>query len=519
MQEGGRNSMTKATPSSWSHSSAGWARVARFCVARLRALMFFLLLACACARQPVEVTLLSLNDFHGALGDGGLEPGSGRPWGGALALAAEVRLQRQLRPRRTFLLDAGDDWQGTPESNFSFGRTTVGYLDRLGVDVAAIGNHEFDWGIDTLRARIGEARYPMLAANVFEKSGKKPEWARGHAVLERDGVKLGVIGFITPETPKVTTPQNVASLHFPPPEEQVDSLVTLVRAEGADLVVLLCHLGAWQDSSGVITGPLADLARRARGVDAIVGGHIHGYVAGEVAGIPLVTAGTKGRALGRIVLRWNGRRVVGAEAAWIAVHADSLPMPPDAAVAAFVDSVQRATAPLVSQVWARAARRLDEEALAAFIAAAMQERVGADVAVTNLGGVRTEFEAGAITEGDVFELVPFENTLVTARLRGDELAAFAASNPAEARLAGARRCAGGALCDEAGRRLAAEKEFLVVTNSFLAQGGDGFQGFLSGRDLEWTEHRVRDVVRDAIVAAHRGGFEAVSPQQEPQPAR
>jgi len=480
--------------------------------------LLLLLLALGCARRPVEVTLLSLNDFHGALGDGGIEPESGRPWGGGLALAAEVRAQRQLRPRRTFLLDAGDDWQGTPESNFSYGRSTVGYLERLGVDAAAIGNHEFDWGIDTLRARLREMRFPMLAANVFEKNGGKPEWTRSHAVLERDGIKLGVIGFITPETPRVTMPQNVASLRFGPPEEQIDSLVALVRAEGADLVVLLCHIGAWHDSTGAIRGPLADLAQRARGVDAIVGGHIHGYVAGEVAGIPVVTAGTKGRALGRIVLRWDGRRVLGAEAVWIPVHADSLPAAPDAAVAAFVDSVQRTTAPFVSRVCGRASRRLDEEALAAFIASAMQERVGADVAVTNIGGVRTEFEAGAITEGDIFELVPFENILVTARLRGEDLAAFVASNPREARLAGARLGAGDELCDEAGRPLAREKEFLVVTNNFLAQGGDGFQGFLAGRDLEWTEERVRDVVRDAIAAtAPADGFEPAMPALEPQP--
>lgn len=479
--------------------------------------------ALACSREDFEVTLLTFNDFHGALEDGGREPGSGRPWGGAIALAARVRAERQAEQGAVFLLDAGDAWQGTPASDFSYGRSTVEYLNRLGVDAAALGNHEFDWGIDTLRARLAEMRFPMLAANVYEMDGGRPAWARGTAIVARGGIRLGIIGFITPDTPKVTLPQNVESLRFPPPQGQIDSLVASVRSQGADLVVLLCHLGAWHDSSGAIVGPLAALAARARGVDAIVGGHTHTYVAGHVAGIPVVVAGTKGRGLGKIVLHWDGKRVRAAEPSCSPVFADSLPTAPDTAVAAFVDKVRRETAPHAQQVVAHTAERLDVETLAQLIAAAMRHRVQADVAVTNLGGVRTEFEPGDITEADVFELVPFENTLVTGWMRGGALRDLIACNPGAARLSGLRwrdpaarrgpwsgdriepRASGtppqrpaADLVDDAGRPLAPEREYLVVTNNFLAHGGDGFEGFLAARELRWTEHRVRDVVREAL---------------------
>ena len=478
----------------------------------------------ACGPRSIDVTLLTFNDFHGALGDGGIDPATGRPWGGALALAAHVRAVRLAQPRSVvFLLDAGDTWQGTPESNLSFGRSTAGFMNRLGVDAAALGNHEFDWGVDTLVARQRGLRYPLLAANVFGHDGSVPPWARGSVVLDRAGVRLGVVGFITPETPKVTLPQNVAHLVFPPPERQIDSLVAHVRAQGADLVVLLCHIGAWQDSAGTIVGPLADLARRARGVDAIVGGHTHTYVSGTVAGIPIVIAGTKGRGLGKIVLRWDGRRVVAANAHWTRVVADSLPVEPDARVAAFVDSVRRVTLPSVQRVVTRTSRRLDQEALARFVAEAMRQRLQADVAVANLGGVRTEFEVGSITEGDVFELVPFENSLASGWMRGEALREFIACNPHEARLAGLRwnrplPAATGAADDDAfgggsgssgvarlpdlvdteGRPLDPQREYRVVTNNFLASGGDGFAGFLAARELTWTELRIRDVVRDAL---------------------
>ena len=471
-------------------------------------------LLAACARTPVDVTLITFNDLHGTFGTAGIEPTSRRAWGGAMALAAYVESMRRAVPERTFLLDAGDAWQGTPESNFSFGRSTVGFLNRLGVDAAALGNHEFDWGIDTLRARIAEMRFPMLAANVFEKNGGTPSWARGWAMVERDGIRVGVIGFITPDTPKVTLPQNVQSLRFAPPEQQVDSLVALVRSRGAQIVVLLCHIGANQDSLGVITGPLAELAQHARGVDAIVGGHEHTFVAGHVAGIPVVTAGTKGRGIGRIVLRWNGRRVLASQVEWQPVFADSLPAAPATSVAAFVDSVRRATAPFVDRVYARIARGLTREQLASFVADAMRERSGADVAVANLGGVRTEFEPGDITEADLFTLIPFENTLVTARLTGRELVDFLASDPMEARVSGlggryVAKAAAGArlvdLVDARGKPLDPAADYLVVTNNFLAHGGDGFQGFLQGRDVRFTEDRVRDVVREALIAAAASG--------------
>jgi len=183
-----------------------------------------------------RVTILAMTDFHGALVSGGRERGSDRPFGGAVALEQLVRRERGAHPEATFLLDGGDEMQGTVESNFTYGQASVAVLNALGVDAAALGNHEFDWNVDTLRARMRDMDYPMLAANVFEKkSGRRPPWAKPWVILKRDGVRLGVIGLVTPDTPRVTLPNNVAMLRFDDPEELLPELVRTVRRQSPSL--------------------------------------------------------------------------------------------------------------------------------------------------------------------------------------------------------------------------------------------------------------------------------------------
>lgn len=482
------------------------------------ALVVVAAVALSCSSPEVEITLLTMNDFHGALVHGGREPGTGRPWGGAVALATQVQHERQRHPQRTFLFDAGDQMQGTPESNLLFGRSSVEVLNLLGVDAAALGNHEFDWGIDTLRARLRDMRYPMLAANVFEKSsGKRPAWLQPTGIVERDGVRIGVIGLVTPETPRVTMPQNVAMLHFAAADSGVSDLALELRAAGADLVVVVCHIGGMQDADGAIDGPVAALARAVRGVDAIVAGHRHTVLAGHVDGVPVVIAASRGRALGRVTLVWDGERVVRSEVEVQRVYADSLDPSPVRRVAAYVDSVRRIVAPAVAQVVADAPRALDEETLAQLVADAMRDAVGADVAFTNIGGIRARVPSGPVTWGRLFEVVPFENTLVVAALSGRQLRAVLESRLDEARVSGLRgrirreAAAPPRLVDahtEAGV-LNDDAVYRVVTNNFIAYGGDGFAGFRDGDDVEWTNIGVREALRSWLhrVAARSGDWD------------
>lgn len=479
--------------------------------------------AARAAASTREVTILATTDFHGALVSGGRDRATNRPFGGAVALAQFVRRERGLRPDRTFLLDGGDEMQGTPESNFVFGQSAVAVLNALGVDAAALGNHEFDWGIDSLRARVAEMHYTLLAANVFEAAtGKRPPWVKPWTIVERDGVKLGVIGFATPDTPRVTLPFHVRTLRFDAPEPMVANLAREVRRQGADLVVVVCHIGGEQGDDGEIRGEVADLAAAARGVDAIVGGHTHTFVAGRSHGIPVVIAGSSARALGRIILDWDGRRATAKSVTLARTFSDSLQVPDWDPFVALVDSMRERVRPYVTRVLGRSEKPLRRTALANLITDAMRSSMQADVAITNPGGIRRDLDAGPITAGDVFELLPFENSLVEIPLTGAQLRAVVASRPEKTCVSGLRgrwdpQAAPEArltLTLEDGSPLRDDATYRVITTNFLASGGDGFKGFDAGPQKD-SPLLVRDVVAQALEAATAAG-QPISPDPAPR---
>jgi len=241
-------------------------------------------------------------------------------------------------------------------------------------------------------------------------------------------------------------------------------------------------------------------------VDAIVGGHTHQFVSGTVAGIPLVVAGSSARALGRIVLDWDGRQVRAARTELVRAWADSLPARTGDPIAAYADSLENAIAPRVARVVGEAATLFRGDGLANLVTDAMRHATGADVALTNPGGIRRDIPAGPITAGIVFELIPFENSLVTVRLTGAELRALFGSRPEKVRLSGMRGRAaesGVTLAHQDGTPVRDDSTYVLVTTNFLFTGGDGFLGFEAGEDVRYWDLLLRAAVEKEIAGAGR----------------
>jgi 2',3'-cyclic-nucleotide 2'-phosphodiesterase (5'-nucleotidase family) len=174
-----------------------------------------LLLAFALSGRADSTLLrvLAINDFHGALESRRHTWSGGRPVGGAAALKAALDSAAAECRCPVLRLDGGDELQGTLASNLVHGRSTIEALRRFGLDAAVVGNHELDWGVDTLRARMGESNWPWLAANVFDSvSGRRPGWARPFTLLERGGLRIALVGYMAARTKQMVRADHVAGL-------------------------------------------------------------------------------------------------------------------------------------------------------------------------------------------------------------------------------------------------------------------------------------------------------------------
>lgn len=378
-----------------------------------------------------RLRLIGTNDVHGALE---ARPDANGVLRGGLAYVAtaiERAKAECLPPRCTWLLlDGGDEFQGTPASNFAFGRPIVDIFNRLGYAAAALGNHEFDWGQDTLRARMRQARYPFLSANVRDTLGRAVPWIRRDTLIVRDGLRIGIIGVSTRQTATSTRASNVVGLRFDDPAPVVDSLTRTLRSNGADVVVVVAHAGAFCDRNGetACSGEIVDLAQHVtQHVDAIISGHTHLLVNSVVNGIPIVQGRSSGQAIDVVDLPLDAGESSMPAHEVREVLPDSLPA--DTAVAAMVARATDAVASRVNRPVARIAEYMKKSASGAeeqvplgnLIADAMRVEGKGDIGMMNNGGIRAPLRAGTATYGDLFEVQPFGNVLYRVSIGGRDL--------------------------------------------------------------------------------------------------
>ncbi|MEN6568009.1 MAG: 5'-nucleotidase C-terminal domain-containing protein [Veillonellales bacterium] len=459
----------------------------------------------------VHLQILTVNDFHGALAETGTNIGAAK----LVQLLNDIKTQD---PDGTLMMSAGDMFQGTPDSNLLYGETVVDVMNYTGFDVMTLGNHEFDWGIDILKQRIAQSGFPYVCANLLDKrTGKIAEFVRPYTILERNGVKIGVIGITTPETAIKANPKMIADYTFADPSKVVNALVPELKQQGADIIVVLTHLGSSLDGDGNIRGEAATLAVQTKGIDAIVSGHSHQIVYGKVNDIPIVQAGYNGRAVGKIELLFNlATHEVESSAASVLLPYPGLQA--DSGVREMLDQAQKEIIPVKSIVVGQTVHGLShdryartETLLGQWVTDTMRQAVHGDIAFQNIGGIRTGIPAGTITMGELYEAIPFDNTLYTVDMTGEQIfkvlqyglmndkvsmlqySGIKVSYDAEPQ---GGRIVAVTLAD--GTPIRPGKTYKVVTNDFMAAGGDGFTMFKEGKNLYNTCIPLRDIVAGAI---------------------
>jgi 5'-nucleotidase len=446
-------------------------------------------LALLAPADSVLLRILTIGDFHGAL-EPRVDARTGRPKGGFPALKAAMDRLAAECGCPVLRLDAGDQMQGTLGSNLVFGRSAVEALNLLGLDAAALGNHDLDWGIDTLRARMAEARYPWLAANVYDSAaGGRPAWIGPSAVKAAGRLRVGVIGYANARTRQMVFADRVAGLAFLRGKAAFADQLGRLRKEGVDLTILLTHEGAFCDSLGC-TGEIVDLARQldSSEVQLIVAGHTHSLVNTTVGGIPIVSARSNGTAVGVADLvagsggsrRWQVRVEE--------VFADRIPADSAAVAltARYRPEAERRGREVIATIGDTLPTVGSEYPLGNLIADAQRAAAKADVGLMNNGGIRRSLLPGPVSYGDLYELHPFGNEIVVVRVTGAELRAIieftvSAGRPRfhvsglEVRYDPTGRP--GHRIDElrgpGGLPIEAAGRYTLALNNFLAGGGEG----------------------------------------------
>ncbi|MCU1476954.1 MAG: multifunctional nuclease/2,3-cyclic-nucleotide [Subtercola sp.] len=487
--------------------------------------------------SPVNIDILSINDFHGRLEASGTTAG-------AAVLAGAVDSFRTANPN-TLFVSAGDNIGASTFTSFiQKDQPTIDALNAMKLDVSSVGNHEFDQGLDDLQGRVESAAdFPYLAANVFDKATGAPAFDQ-YFVKEVDGIRVGFVGAVTEELPSLVSPAGISSISVggivPSVNKVADQLKDGDTSNGeADVIVLLVHEGA---ATSAVAAPDSVFGKIVDGVDAnvnaIVAGHTHQLYNDEapVPGVPGATrpvleAASYSMDLGHISLS-----VDPVSKALLSITSEVLPLtasaPPNAplypADPAVADIVTKAVAVAdvqgkakvgdITSDFTRATQsdasenRGGESTLGNFVADVQLTSAagsGAQVAFMNPGGLRADLTFassgaddpdGNVTYKEAASVQPFANTLVTMQLTGDQIrtvlneqwqpAAAARPflklgvskglsyeyNPA----AGDGMHVGPIFFD--GALLAPTDTLKVVVNSFLASGGDNFFEFANGAD-------------------------------------
>ncbi|HEU4680483.1 MAG TPA: 5'-nucleotidase C-terminal domain-containing protein [Gemmatimonadales bacterium] len=462
------------------------------------------------ARDTVLLRVLATTDLHGALLARPAREAGSRTGGISVAAGLMDSLESEC-DCPTLRFDAGDAMHGSVTSNVTRGRAMVEVLNRMRIAAAAPGDHDFEWSVDTLRRRMSESRYPWVVANLFDAStGKRPEWALPYTMLEAGGLRVAVVGYITPEIKSSIKPELTAGLRFSDGALAIHDVLAEVRAQRPDLTVVLAHAGG-NCTGAVCTGEVIRLADavESRTVDLIVAGHTHEIVNTKIAGVPIVQAGNEAGAIAvaDVVKTPAGGREVRTRIELVSRQRAH----PDPDVAALVEASTRRADSLINRVVANVklplARAGDQHRLGAMIAEARRNVLRTDIGLVSNDDIRSDLEAGPVTYGNLFEVQPSQNRVVRVTVSGAQLRdvvehALQRGRPA-AHIAGAkvrydpRRRPGSRVrsVELQRRKLRPEARYTLAVDDFLATGGGGYNMLVG---LPQEAGAILDV--DAVIA-------------------
>ncbi|MFJ7356769.1 5'-nucleotidase C-terminal domain-containing protein [Phyllobacterium sp. NPDC097923] len=485
-----------------------------------------LVMTAGAAMADYTLTILHINDFHSRQESinkydstcSAEEESKNECFGGIARVKAKIDERRAALSKdggNVIVLNAGDEFQGSLFYTTYKGDDTAEFMNGIGYDVMALGNHEFDDGVDTLAKFLGKVKFPVISANTIAADGSPIAGKyKPYVIKDIGGQKIGIVSAITTDTADISTPG--PTVKFADEIETLKKQVEALKAEGVNKIIALNHDGYVKDKQ---------IAASVAGISVIVGGHSHTLLSNTdpqalgpyptlVKGpsgrdVPIVQAKSYSKYLGELKVTFDDDgNVIRSEGAPILLDSSVVP---DPAYLARVKELAKPIEALKAQKVAEstgvieAARevcRVVECSMGNLVADAMLDRVkdqGMTIAIINGGGLRASIDAGDVTMGEVLTVLPFQNTLSTFQLKGADVVA-ALENGVSQIDQGAGRFAQVSglkyafdVSKPVGQRVSAVEvrdgsgwkpidtaaTYGVVSNNYMRAGGDGYKIFAS----------------------------------------
>ncbi|RWF36526.1 MAG: bifunctional metallophosphatase/5'-nucleotidase, partial [Mesorhizobium sp.] len=469
------------------------------------------------------LNILHFNDWHSRIEGNNKyestcsaeEETKGECIGGAGRLVTAIAQERKkLEGQNVLLLNAGDSFQGSLFYITYKGAAEEEFLNQIKPDAVTLGNHEFDDGETALVPYLDKAKFPVVSANVVanDKSGAAGK-IKPSIVLEVGGQKIGIVGAVTNDTPELASPgPNIAI------EDDVKSItaeVEKLKAQGVNKIIAVTHIGYNRER---------DVIAKIPGIDVVVGGHSHTLLSNTdptAAGpyptmvdnpdgskVPVVQAASYSKYLGEFKVVFDDNGVV-KEASGDPIFLDKS-ITPDPAVLARIKELGAPIEELKNKEVAETTKPIDgsrdncrarECEMGNLVSDAILDRVkgqGVEIVISNGGGLRASIDQGTVTMGEVLTVLPFQNTLATFQISGKDLVAGLESGLSQIedgagrfpQVAGLKYSFDKSVAPNAGRVKSVEvmeggawapinpdKDYMVATNNYVRQGGDGYKVF------------------------------------------
>lgn len=505
--------------------------------------------------EIVEIKIIHTNDIHGRAMGRSSELSKNimmSGFGSLKTLINHEKLQSAVNGEHFFLFDMGDSVQGTIFGEFRQGDDILRIMKHLGYELWVLGNHEFDFGQDKLKDLIEKAGFPVLCANL-KKRGKDgnlidfDEFLKPYHVFNVNGIKIGIIGLTTPELLVMSVRKNVEGLHLLPTRETIRKNLEILKKLGVQIFILASHMGVEEDEAA---------AKEFPELDVIIGSHSHTFIEKPlvVNGVLIAQTGAYLYAAGKLTLKFDTekKKVTMKNSQLLRLDHSKYPknlrtekilnelnLEPSAFAeqslgTAEVDLLR--TPPGLGQLPADEVRekfftiyrksltgfyqdRSDtkptvvESNLCNLITDIMKNVSKADIAMVNPGGVRENILKGSVRYQDVFQVVPFANSISTCLLTGAQVTSILKKSATLTRSGGMMFVSGLTFTinpskrpeDQVsdimhnGRPLNMDQMYRIATTNFTMMGGDGFEEFTQGKDPQDTGIILREELKEYFI--------------------